>query len=650
MRYLMLTSSLALLPILAHASAPVAKVPVAAFVADDQYSLPRMSPDGKHLAVTVRTPVGKRLVPMISFYTLPDLKLKSTVRLKAFEVPSNYYWASNTRLVLEKAQEFGSREVPWETGEVMAMELDGTKQEYLFGYNMFAYATRNRHDDDHAYGYVSNIPEPLNNRILLTSQPWRLERSVLLEIDTLTGTRKERANLPLAHMRFVSQRDGTPRFAYGTRVDDTFVLMRSDANNTAWREVAADRVGVILRPIAFSNDSSSFLAWHSANGGPSKLVMEASASGERRTVAEDTQGNLAVMFGSTSDLPFAAVNQVGKPRVTYFDPKEPDAQLHKALAAQFPDSVVRFINFTADGNKVLFSVRSDRDPGAYYIFDRKSGNADMLMLAMEQIPPELMAERQPISFKARDGLQLHGYLTMPRVPADAKAPLVLLPHGGPHGPSDGWYFHSEAQFLANRGYAVLQVNFRGSGGRGPAFEESGYRQWGGKILDDLVDGVQWASARPDIDASRKCVYGASFGGYAALMLAAREPDLFKCAIGYAGVYDLAALHKEERPRISRRSATVLRNFIGTDAAELQRFSPVAQAARIKAPVLLIHGGKDEVAQKEHAFRMRDALTSAGKAPEWMYVDYEGHGFYDIENATAVYEKLEAFLGRHIGKP
>jgi dipeptidyl aminopeptidase/acylaminoacyl peptidase len=650
MRCLVLSACLAALPCAAQnstATSPPGLVSIASFAAQDQFYNPRMSPDGKHLAVTVRTPLGKRLVPMITFYSLPGLKLESTVRLKVFEVPADYYWVSNTRLVLEKAQEFGSREAPSLTGEVMAMEFDGTRQEYLYGYDMFTYATRNRHDDDHGYGYVSRVPEPMNNHVMVSSQLWRTERSMLIDIDTRTGTRKERASLSISGLRFVTQADGTPRFAYGSREDNSFVLMRNDGGDS-WSTVDKARVGSTLRPLAFTPDNSEVLAWHSARGGPMGLVRENMSSGERRPVAADPNGNLSVMYGSKPGLPIAAITQVGRPHFIYFDDNDPDVKLHKSLSAQFPDGLVYFIDFAQDGSKLMFSVRSDRDPGVYYLYDRRANRADMLMLAMEQIEPEQMAERRPISFKARDGLPLHGYLTMPRHAPNQKVPLVLIPHGGPHGPYDGWYFDSDAQFLASRGYAVLQLNYRGSGGRGPGFEHIGYRQWGGKIMDDLIDGVKWAVAQGEVDGSRMCAFGASFGGYAALMLAAREPDLFKCTIGYAGVYDLPYIYEEDRTRTSRRGKNWVKKFIGEDQEELNRFSPARQAASIKAPVLLIHGGKDEIAPKEHAFRMRDALAAAGKAPEWMYIDYEGHGFYDTENATAVYTKLEDFLKRHIG--
>jgi dipeptidyl aminopeptidase/acylaminoacyl peptidase len=651
MRLLLLSACLAAaLPVAAQTSAPApAQIPASVFAGRDQFYGLNMSPDGKHLAVTVRTPVGKRTVPMITVYSLPDLKIESTLRMKAFEVPGRYSWVSNTRLVVQKAIEVGTREAPQLTGEVMAFEYDGTKQEYLYGYDMFKYSRGNRFDDDHGYAWITSTPWPLNNHVLLTSQPWRTERTALIDIDTNNNAaRKERASLPVSGLQFVTQDDGTARFAYGHREDNSFVLMRTDGGDK-WETVDKTRTGTSLRPFAISPDNSEFMAWHSAKGEPSSVIIEKFAGGERKVFAADPEGGLNLMYANLKSPPIAAFSTSGKPRVTYFNENDPNAVLHKTLSAQFPDSVVHFVDFTTDGSKLIFSVSSDRDPGVYYLYDRKTNRADMLLAAMEPIDPEQMAERLPIAFKARDGLPLHGFLTLPKHAPQQKLPLVLIPHGGPHGPYDEWYFDTDAQFLASRGYAVLQINFRGSGGRGAAFEHLGYRQWGARIMDDLVDGVKWTTKRGDIDGNRMCVFGASFGGYAALMLAAREPDLFKCAIGYAGVYDLPAIHEEERTRPSRRGANWARKFIGEDKDELDRFSPTQQAKSIKAPVLLIHGGNDTVAPKQHAYKMRDALLAAGKPPEWFFVDYEGHGFYDTENATAVYEKLEDFLKRHIGK-
>jgi dipeptidyl aminopeptidase/acylaminoacyl peptidase len=298
---------------------------------------------------------------------------------------------------------------------------------------------------------------------------------------------------------------------------------------------------------------------------------------------------------------------------------------------------------------LLFGVSSDRDPGSYYLLDRKSMKASLLFSTLETIDPDKMAPRRPVSFRARDGLELHGYLTMPAHAPGTRVPLVLMPHGGPFGVYDDWFYHNDAQFLASRGYAVLQVNFRGSGGRGLDFKEAGYLEWGGKIQDDLVDGVRWAVTQGEVDGKRMCVYGASFGGYSALMLAAREPALFKCAVGYIGVYDLNLLAKPENNRLDDYRAAYLRKTMGADKAVLDKASPVRLAANITVPVLLVHGGKDKRAPVEHAEAMRAALVKAGHPPEWFLAPNEGHGFYDTKNVTEFYQRLETFLAKHIGQ-
>jgi dipeptidyl aminopeptidase/acylaminoacyl peptidase len=649
-RYLPLLAVLPALP--ATAQAPAAPIPIVAFAKQEQFSQPRLSPDGRHLAVTVRMPIGGRDVPTMTFYSLPDLKVESVVRLPVFQVPLTYYWVSDTRLVVRKGHEQGSREIPTSYGEVLAMEYDGKKQEYLYGYDRFLNSGRTSgYQDDYGFADISDIPAERNGRVFLSAYLWDADSSELLDVDTIKGRRRSVARVPHPRFSFYVQNDGQPRFASGSDDEAHFTLLRREGDSDRWTRVPPEKTGSLLAPFAFSADDSEFMAWHSEHGGPEVLVRENLATGARRVVASHADGSIGdVMFGTSRYLPIAAFTSVGKPEVRYLEPdSHADVALHRQLAAQFPGDTVRFLDVTRDGGKLLFVVSSDRDPGTYYLFDRKSGRADMLFAAMEALEPDQMAERKPVSFKARDGLSLHGYLTLPRRPASGKLPLVLIPHGGPHGPYDSWYFDTDAQFLASRGYAVLQVNFRGSGGRGESFRKAGYRQWHGKIMDDLVDGVRWATAQGGIDGNRMCVFGASFGGYAALTLASREPELFKCAIGYAGVYDLKLFLEEDEVKRSKTARSYNRLYVGDDVKELDRISPALHAGTIKAPVLLIHGGKDRIAPKEHAFRMRDALAKAGRAPEWYYVDYEWHGFYDTDNQVEVYRRLENFLAKHIGR-
>lgn len=626
------------------------KVPLAAFVHEDQYTNPRLSPDGRYIAITVRSRSGDRFVPVVTIYTLPDLKIAGGVRMPVFQVPLDYTWVSKTRLAISKGLEMGARETPQPTGEVLATEFDGSRQEYLYGYNMARTARRGeQYGDDYGNGYIEALPPGRNGHFFLTSHEWEAHHTMLYDIDSVNAARYLVAELPEARLRFLVQQNGKPRFGYGTGDDAYATTWRFNDSGTKWEKIDAKH-GKRYVPTAFSPDDSEFVAIHSADGGPDQLIKENLASGARTTLFADPRGGVEyLMYGAREGLPFGAGTDVGIPSLQYFEGGGEDAKLHQLLSSQFPDSFVRFINFTQDGNTLLFSVESDRDPGSYYVFHKKSMRADLLFTSMSKIAPADMAERRPIAFKSRDGLDLYGYLTMPKHAAGARMPLVVLPHGGPHGYFDTWFFDRDSQFLASRGYAVLQVNFRGSGGRGVDFERAGYRQWGAKVMDDLVDGVRWSIAQGEVDGARVCSYGVSFGGYAALMLAAREPALFKCAVGYAGVYDLTLLHKEYGMRRHKSMFASVDRYVGQDKDELNRFPPVTLAAQITAPVLLVHGEKDETAPIAHAIAMRAALAGVNRPPEWLVAPTEGHGFYNTENVTMFYEKLEAFLGKHIGK-
>lgn len=630
---------------MAHA-AP--KVPLSSFVHEDEFSHPRLSPDGKHIAITARIPSGDRFVPVVMFYSLPDLKRVGAVRMPVFELPLDYQWVSNSRLVITKGKELGSREQPVATGEVLATNFDGSRQEYLFGYDMFKLSKKGeRYGDDYAYGQIEGLPRVLNEHIFLSSHIWSGGHSMLYDIDSVSASRRLMADIPAKYMDFVIQNDGKPRFASGTG-DDGFALhyRYNDASDN-WEKLSSNARR--YAPITFLPGDKSFLALYSEKGEPDELIEEQLDGGKRKVLFSDPVADAGgLQYGARRDVPFAVITGPGKPHTTYLETASDDAKLHKTLSAAFPDEVVHFINFTEDGETLLFSVTSDRDPGSYYLFHRSTAKADMLFPALSAIEPDDMRQQTPVSFKARDGLMLHGFLTMPEHAAGVKPPLVIMPHGGPHDVADSWYFDTDAQFLASRGYAVLQVNFRGSGQRGVAFKRAGFREWGAKIQDDLIDGIKWASAQGDVDGKRVCAFGASFGGYSSLMLAAREPELIKCAVGYAGIYDLEMLLTSEQAKRSKAGASTIARYVGNDKAELARFSPARQADKIVAPVLLIHGGKDKIAPLEHAEAMRDALIKAGHPPEWLYAANEGHGFYDTANRTKVYEALAAFLDKNIG--
>lgn len=625
-------------------------VPIEAFVEQEQFSIPRLSPDGKHIAVNVRIKRGERNLPTLTVYTLPELKIVATHILPAYEVPVNFRWISNNRLVINKGVEVGDREPPRGTGEIIAANIDGTQVDYLYGFKNFNLARRgDRYGNDYSVGVVSHIPQSYDGSFIVSTHEWRRPRTNLIEINSFTGVRRSVADLAMPNLSFVHQSNGLARFAYGSDVENKLVLFRFDEERKNWDRVDVSKLGRQYSPLMFAADDQSFFVEHSENGEPSALYRENLQTGQRTLLAKNGLGDVAtVEYSAWPATPFAVSFETGVRKPVYIDSNSPDAKLHKTLSDAFPGSYVHFINFSDDGKKLLFSVASDRDPGAYYIFDRSSGKADMLFANLQAIEPDHMATRTPIEFSARDGLKIAGYLTMPKGQAGKKVPMVLLPHGGPLGVHDRWGFDRDAQFLANRGYAVLQVNYRGSSGRGETFAEAGWREFGGKMIDDLIDGVKWANTLPQIDANRVCVYGISYGGYAAMMVPIKAPSLVKCAVGYSGRYDLVSRFSQASNKGEEQNINWLKRFMGDDMKALAAESPVNLADKVKVPVFMAHGTKDETTELDQAERMRDALKSVGNAPEWLLTKNEGHGFYDSEHRKEFYLKLEAFLKKHIG--
>jgi dipeptidyl aminopeptidase/acylaminoacyl peptidase len=354
-----------------------------------------------------------------------------------------------------------------------------------------------------------------------------------------------------------------------------------------------------------------------------------------------------LMTAGFDNEPFAVYSNAPKPSIQYLDPTSEWAKLHAGMMKQFAGNLMWFDDFSRDNNKVLVQVDGDRNPGQYYLLDRTKNSIGKILDNYEGVDPAKLAQMRVIEFPTSDGLKLSAMLTLP-VTGAAPHPLVVLSHGGPFGISDVWGFDTDVQFLANRGYAVLQVNFRGSGGRGENFERSGYKQWGGKIMDDIAAGVRYTIEQNLVDKDRICTFGASFGGYAALMNPIRHPDLYKCAIGYVGVYDIGYMATKGDIDNTKRGRYYVETAVGTDEAKTRAESPVHNVDKLKIPVMLIAGKDDQRVPIAHFNVMESALKKAGRPAETLVKDAEGHGFYKEENRIELYEKMEAFLDKHIG--
>ncbi len=324
------------------------------------------------------------------------------------------------------------------------------------------------------------------------------------------------------------------------------------------------------------------------------------------------------------------------------------AALMKKLEGTFTGTDVRITSESDDGNVKLVWVGHDREPGTYFILDQKAGSL-VLFKRTRDLDPNALRPRQPIAYTARDGLTIHGYLTLPAGAEGKRVPLIIHPHGGPFGVRDSWGYDGDAQFLASLGYAVLQPNYRGSGGYGREFINKGRYQWGRAMQDDLTDAVKWAIDQGIADPARVAIYGASYGGYATLAGLELTPDLYCCGVNYVGAADLEITFKNRGDDAFRYTGdfNYQEEWVGPDANYRAATSPVNLVDRIRAPLLCAYGEKDPRVKFDHWTRLEAQLKKYGKVYEEVSQKKQGHGFRDEQASLGFYARMEKFLAEYL---
>ena len=348
---------------------------------------------------------------------------------------------------------------------------------------------------------------------------------------------------------------------------------------------------------------------------------------------------------------WAAYYTTDRPRAHWFDAELAKVQeaIDKAVAGAVGDRAATIVSYSRDRSRMMVRLGASNDPGRYYLFDQQDGVMQLFAQANEQLKPRMLAPTGYTTYKTRDGLDIPAYLTLPTGRPAKGLPLVILPHGGPYGIRDDGTYDVEVQFLANRGYAVLQPEYRGSGGYGRAFSEKGQGQWGRAMQDDLDDGMDWLAMQGMIDPKRVCIVGSSYGGYAALWGAVRNPERYRCAASFAGISDLKRqMTFWDGVASSGKDRTEWRKTIkGEDAKfDLSTVSPLYAVDRLKVPLLLVHGDEDQRVPYRQSKLYADALAKAGKDYEFVTLKGEGHGFSSNANLKLWLDKLEAFLTKY----
>jgi dipeptidyl aminopeptidase/acylaminoacyl peptidase len=486
----------------------------------------------------------------------------------------------------------------------------------------------------------------------------------------------------------MNRRDSTVFDVYRVNVvtGDTTMIARNPGNITGWladhhgrirvalttdgvngtvlfRPTEADTFRVIARttfkdtfnPLFFTFDDQALYA--SSNLGRDKtaiVLFDPSTGREREVLFEHPEVDVDGLEYSRKRHVLTTISYVDWKRQRKF--VDPATQaLYTSLQRRLPGKEVFVTAMNRDEDVMVVRTLNDRSLGSYYLYERAGDRLTKLADRNPWLAENQLAPMKPVSYKSRDGLTIHGYLTLPLGVAPKNLPVVVNPHGGPWA-RDEWGFNPEIQFLANRGYAVLQVNFRGSTGYGRKFFESSFKQWGRAMQDDVSDGVKWLIAQGIADSSRVAIYGGSYGGYATLAGLTFSPELYAAGVDYVGVSNLFTFMKTIPP-YWKPFLDQFYEMVGNperDSVAMAAASPVFHVDRIRAPLLVAQGAKDPRVNINESNQIVDALRKRGIDVQYIVKENEGHGFHNEENRFEFYEAMESFLGKHVkparGKP
>ncbi len=603
------------------------ELPVETFFRNYQYTQAQISPDGT--CIGVLAPVENRVG--LAIVDLEKGKASWAYSDRTADVEW-FEWANTNRLV------FGLGKDGYGEPGLLAVNKDSTKPVTLV--RVGDYRTRllkvlPDSPDEILVTSVLNVTHSPDTLLLFPN----VER-----MNLFTGKMTTVIKNPGKVFAWLPDHDGIVRIA--TAKEETkFKILYRAGENAPWdvlTEFGCNEDGFV--PEGFEADNRTLLVKSVGDGDTEALyTYDITAKKFRELAFRHAEADLgSVIFSRRRHELLGVSYQTDRPEIYWFSPQY--RSLQASVDRVLTNTVNRLMNTTRDGAKAVFLASNDRTPGIYYLVDSSSGRIKELSDVAEWINPAEMSEMKPIEYRARDGLKIHGYLTLPLGCHGTNLPMVVNPHGGPNL-RDTWCFDQGVQFLANRGYAVLRINFRGSTGYGKAFLEAGFKQWGLKQQDDITDGVNWAIAQGIADPKRIAIFGASYGGFAALTGLEKTPDLYRCGISYAGVTDVLRTIDRSAPTL-----TMLKLFFAErvgdpkkDKDQLKESSPVNHVDKIQVPVFLAYGELDPKVPIATGRALAKELRKRGKLYDLMVKEDEGHGFVRQANQIDFWKKVDEFL-------
>ena len=548
---------------------------------------------------------------------------------------AGYYWANNDRILYLKDK--GGDENYFLVG----VNHDGSN---LITLTEFPGVRTSIIDD------LEDIPSEviigLNKRIPQIFDAYRLNIE--------TGEMEMIAENPGNIQGWMTDHDGKLRIAIGLASDGlTQEIMYRETEKDPFKVILTANYTESFNPYLFTFDNKNLYVISNIGRDKTALVeFDLKNLKETNMLYENPNYDLSsVSYSKKRKVLTACAYTAAKTERHFFDDQA--KKRNETLTQKLPGYEFGITAITKDETKMIVRTYSDRSMGAYYFYDETTGNLNKIADISPWIDETQMATIHPISYQSRDGLTINGYLTLPKgyTMENAKnLPVVVNPHGGPWA-RDRWGFNPEIQFLCNRGYAVLQMNFRGSTGYGKEFWRKSFKQWGQTMQDDVTDGVEWLISKGIADKDRVAIYGASYGGYATLQGLVKTPDLYRCGVDYVGVSNLFTF-METFPPYWEPLRKMMYEQVGDpakDSVMMAANSPSLNADKITAPLFIAQGANDPRVKKSESDQMVAALKAKGTDVEYMVKDNEGHGFYNQENQFDFYRAMEKFLAQHMFK-
>lgn len=467
-------------------------------------------------------------------------------------------------------------------------------------------------------------------------------------LNVRTGELKLEVENPGGVSQWVADHDGKVRAAIKTDGVNQTLLYRATEKD-AFKSVLTTDFRSSMSPAFFTFDNQRLYAMSNIGRDRQAAVeFDPATAKEVKVIYEHPEVDVSALRYSPKRKVLTVAGYITAKAERHFFDAEFET-IYQRVKKALPNYQIDFVSVDRAEQVMTLAATSDRSRGTYYLYERQGDKLTKLADLSPWLAEDKLARMEPIQYKSRDGLTINGYLTLPPGKAAKNLPVVINPHGGPWA-RDVWRFNPEVQFLANRGYAVLQMNFRGSTGYGRKFWEASFKQWGKTMQDDVSDGVKYLVAQGIADPKRVCIYGGSYGGYATLAGLAFSPELYACGVDYVGVSNLFTFLKTIPP-YWKPYLDMLHEMVGhpeKDKALLEATSPVMHADKMRAPLLVAQGAKDPRVNIDESNQIVAALKKKGVDVPYLVKENEGHGFSNEENRFEFYEAMEKFLAKHLG--